>query len=234
MGVLGSLAAVNPPKKMERSRPVIQQYQIPQHVQHRTSPPQQGTKSVNLAAALGLQASPTRPRQHQHQHQRQGSYDARYAPKESYESRSRRDERSMRGRRSRMRVIRLVLDHTTHSADCVTLATHRIPTISVTPRVLTSSAVLRAPMTAAAHSLRLPHSTQRRARHAQTPTLTIILVDGAVGVRTMSQPVLFFANLQTSHCVLGVWKMYRLRFLPYSRNHSLAVASLRRVLSPHE
>ncbi|KIK37374.1 hypothetical protein CY34DRAFT_15742 [Suillus luteus UH-Slu-Lm8-n1] len=93
LGVLGLLADVNPPKKMERLRPVIQQYQIPQHVQHRTSPPQQGTKSANLAAALGSldqQVSPTRPRQHQHQHQ--GSYDARYAPKESYESRSRRDE----------------------------------------------------------------------------------------------------------------------------------------------
>jgi hypothetical protein len=67
LGVLGSLAAVNPPKKMERLRPVIQQYQIPQHVQHRTSPPQQGTMSANLAAALGSldpQVSPTRPRSH--------------------------------------------------------------------------------------------------------------------------------------------------------------------------
>lgn len=93
LGVLGSLAVVNPPKKMERLRSVIQQYQIPQHVQHRTSPPQQGTKSANLAAVFGSldpQVSPTRPRQHQHQHQ--GSYDARCAPKESYEGRSRRDD----------------------------------------------------------------------------------------------------------------------------------------------
>ncbi|KAG2032623.1 hypothetical protein BDR03DRAFT_985590 [Suillus americanus] len=92
LGVLGSLAVVNPPKKMERLRPVIPQYQIPQHVQHRTSPPQ-GAKSANLAAVLGpldTQVSPTRPRQQQHQHQ--GSYDARYAAKESYEGRSRRDE----------------------------------------------------------------------------------------------------------------------------------------------
>ncbi|KAG2339561.1 hypothetical protein BDR05DRAFT_613284 [Suillus weaverae] len=89
LGVLGSLAVVNPPRKMERLRPVIPQYQIPQHVQHRTSP-QQGAKSANLAAVLGAldpQVSPTRPRQ-----QHQGSYDTRYAAKESYEGRSRRDE----------------------------------------------------------------------------------------------------------------------------------------------
>jgi hypothetical protein len=92
LGVLGSLAVVNPPKKLERLRPVIPQYQIPQHVQHRTSPPQ-GAKSANLVAVVGpldSQVSPTRPRQQQHQHQ--GSYDARYAAKESYEGRSRRDE----------------------------------------------------------------------------------------------------------------------------------------------
>lgn len=90
LGVLGSLAIVNPPRKMERLRPVIPQYQIPQQVQHRTSP-QQGAKPTNFAAVIGpldSQVSPTHPRQHQ----RQGSYDARYASKESYDGRSRRDE----------------------------------------------------------------------------------------------------------------------------------------------
>lgn len=92
LGVLRSLTVVNPPRKMERLRPVVPQCQIPQNVQHRTSP-QQGVKSTNLAAVLGSldpQVSPTRPRQQQHQHQ--GSYDARYVAKESYETRSRRDE----------------------------------------------------------------------------------------------------------------------------------------------
>lgn len=92
LGVLTSLTVVNPPRKMERLRPVVPQCQIPQHVQHRTSP-QQGVKSANLAAVLGPldpQVSPTRPRQQQHQHQ--GSCDARYVAKESYEARSRRDE----------------------------------------------------------------------------------------------------------------------------------------------
>ncbi|KAG1738186.1 hypothetical protein EDB19DRAFT_1636451 [Suillus lakei] len=78
LGVLGSLVVANPPRKIERPRPVMPQYQS----QHRTSP-QQGAKLANLAATLGPldpQVSPTRPRQHQHHHQ--GSYDARYVAKD--------------------------------------------------------------------------------------------------------------------------------------------------------
>ncbi|KAG0694440.1 hypothetical protein DFH29DRAFT_321356 [Suillus ampliporus] len=90
LGVLGALIVVNPPKKIERLRPVNPQYYVAQQgQQHRTSP-QQSAKAANVAAALGAldsQASPTRPRQHQHQ----GSYDARYA-RESFEGRPRRDE----------------------------------------------------------------------------------------------------------------------------------------------
>ncbi|KAG2067922.1 hypothetical protein BDR04DRAFT_1104346, partial [Suillus decipiens] len=70
--------------RMERLRLVVPQCQIPQN---------QGVKSTNLAAVLGSldpQVSPTCPRQQRHQHQ--GSYDARYVAKESYETRSRRDE----------------------------------------------------------------------------------------------------------------------------------------------
>jgi hypothetical protein len=82
----------------------------------------------------------------------------------------------------------------------MTLAAHRIPMTLVTPKVLTSLAVLRTPMTTAAHNPCLPRLTHHRARH--TPTLTICLVDGAVGVRTISPLVLFSANPPMSHCIL--------------------------------
>lgn len=158
-------------------------------------------------------------------------------------------KQSMGGRGSMMHAIR---DHTTQSTEYMTHAVYRIPTILATRKILTTFAVLRA-LTIAAHNPRLPRLTQCHARPMPTPTLTTLLVDGAVGAQITSPPVLLYANPPMSHCVLanlgsqasrlGIVlelelgegsRMYHLCLLLYSRHHSLAVASLHHASSPHE
>lgn len=82
LGVLGTLAVVNPPRKIERLHPVNSNSYTAQHGQYRPTP-QQVAKAANMAVASpDSQASPTRTRQQRHQHHT--SYDARYEtrPKE--------------------------------------------------------------------------------------------------------------------------------------------------------
>ncbi|OJA17335.1 hypothetical protein AZE42_05918 [Rhizopogon vesiculosus] len=89
LGVLGTLVVVNPPKKVERLRPVNPHYHTAPHGQYRPTP-QQVAKGANVTialASLDSQISPTRTKQQQHQHQ--SSYDARY---EGRPTEYRRDE----------------------------------------------------------------------------------------------------------------------------------------------